>query len=250
MANISFNKSKITIDGMSAYWHNGAAIEAYFKNPKVDTVQKLAMYLLHMYLLPQNKDKNAAERIYAQNPHLVAKFELSKKSGVSTIQKAFRYLEKMGLVEDRIFTCKGESYSLKETGVRGLTKRQTLINLAAYKRYLLALPGDDFYLQLDKRSRDRRFISRRPLTLIEFLNKEITKEQVNQVNQKKQRHQFEAYLKAQMDQYGDFTIDTSYDVALEQLNDPKYIRLLDLLDDLVKPGINPALEKLLAASSN
>ena len=192
MGRTSFKQSRIEIDGIKAYYHNESTIEAFYNNPAVDTTQKVFMYLLNLYTLESNKETLPEQRIYVQNTTLMNACNVVERS---TVQKGLRYLTKMGVINDRVFMTKDDEYSLKDTGVKGLTKRRILFNITKAKEFLQMMPGDDNFNELEKRSRERRLVYRRPLSMIDFLNKQVTKTQVEDLNVKKNRNRFDKYLK-------------------------------------------------------
>lgn len=193
---------KMQIDGQSVFFHGDIAIQSWFSNPKVDVTQKVFFVLLNLFTLESNRDISPEERINIQNTKLM---ELCNVLSRSTVQKALRYLTKMGVIEDRIYLAKGDRYSLKD-GVQGLTNRRIILNLKRSKEFLKAIPGDEFFNQLDDRSRERRLIYRRPLSLVDHLSNQATSTQVNDINAKKNRNMFNQYLEKQLDAYNYFVV--------------------------------------------
>lgn len=193
---------KMQIDGQSVYFHGNIAIQSWFSNPKVDATQKVFFVILNLYTLESNRDISPEERVKIQNTKLM---ELCNVLSRSTVQKALRYLTKMGIIEDRIYLAKDDRYSLKD-GVQGLTNRRIILNLKRAKEFLKALPGDEFFNELDNRSRERRLIYRRPLSLVDHLNNQATSTQVNDINAKKNRNMFNQYLEKQLDVYSYFVV--------------------------------------------
>lgn len=193
---------KMQIDGQSVFFHGDIAIQSWFSNPKVDVTQKVFFVLLNLFTLESNRDLSPEERINIQNTKLM---ELCNVLSRSTVQKSLRYLTKMGIIEDRIYLAKGDRYSLKD-GIQGLTNRRIILNLKRSKEFLRAIPGDEFFNQQDDRSRERRLIYRRPLSLVDHLSNQATSTQVNDINAKKNRNMFNQYLEKQLDAYNYFVV--------------------------------------------
>ncbi|MCU0104719.1 hypothetical protein N7603_03520 [Acholeplasma vituli] len=202
---------KMQIDGQSVFFHGDIAIQSWFSNPKVDVTQKVFFVLLNLFTLESNRDISPEERINIQNTKLmelcnvISNPKKGNKKSPSTVQKALRYLTKMGVIEDRIYLAKGDRYSLKD-GVQGLTNRRIILNLKRSKEFLRAIPGDEFFNQQDDRSRERRLIYRRPLSLVDHLSNQATSTQVNDINAKKNRNMFNQYLEKQLDVYNYFVV--------------------------------------------
>lgn len=223
---------KMQIDGEAPFFHNDITIQSWLSNPKVDATQKVFMVLLFLYTLEKNKDVAVDERLSIQNTALMSWVNIQERS---TIQKALRYLTRMGIIEDRIYLAKGDKYSLKD-GVRGLTKRRIILNLKRSKEFLTALPEGEFFDELMPRSRERRLIYRRPLSLVEHLSKQATATQVNDINSKKNKHQFNKYLEKQLIKYSDFTVADAEQIV-STLEDTE--RYLDALHGIIQPGVIP-----------
>lgn len=233
---VSLKKAnKMNIDGESVYFHNETTIQSWLNDPKVDVTVKVFFIILNLYTLEKNKEIDPSERIRIQNTKLM---EMSNVTSRSTVQKALRYLTKMGIIEDRIFISKGDKHSLKE-GVMGLTNRRIVLNLSRAKVYLRAIPGDNFFEETAPRSRERRLIYRRPLSLVEYLNNRSTETQVNDINRKKNRHQFDKYLEKQLDTYNNFVVSDVEEIISEHDNSGNYIDALYKLitGDLIPPEL-------------
>lgn len=223
---------KMQIDGQAPFFHNDIAIQSWLNNPKVDATQKVFMVLLFLYTLDKNKDVAIDERLKIQNTALMSWVNIQERS---TIQKALRYLTRMGIIEDRIYLAKGDKYSLKD-GVRGLTNRRIILNLKRAKEFLTAFPDSEFFDELLPRSRERRLINRRPLSLVQHLSKQATATQVNDINVKKNKNQFNKYLEKQLIKYGDFTVADAEQIV-STLEDTE--RYLDALHGIIQPGVIP-----------
>lgn len=226
---------KMQIDGQSPFFHNNIAIQSWLDNPRVDATQKVFMALLYLYTLESNKNVAIHERLTIQNTRLMAWVNIQERS---TVQKALRYLTRMGIIEDRIYLAKGETYSLKD-GVRGITKRRIILNLKRAKEFLTALPEGDFFDELNPRSRERRLIYRRPLSLVNHLVKATTEAQVNDINNKKNKHQFNQYLQKQLDTYSDFSMADVEQIVSTLEDTENYCNALQRIiqGDLVPPDL-------------
>lgn len=234
---------KMQIDGQSVFFHNDVAIQSWLSNPRVDVTQKVFFILLNLYTLESNKDVSPEERIRIQNTKLmelanvVSNPKPGNKKSPSTVQKALRYLTKMGIIEDRIYLAKGEKYSLKD-GVRGLTNRRIIINLKRAKEFLKALPGDEFFEQLNDRSRERRLIYRRPLSMVEHLSNQATSTQVNDINLKKNRNMFNSYIEKQLNVYNNFVVSNVEEIISADNSEKHLDALYRLIQgDLVPPEL-------------
>jgi len=233
---------KMKIDNESVFFHNDIEIQSWLNNPKVDATQKVFIILLYFFTLEDNKDVAIDERIKIQNTRLMEYCNIQERS---TIQKALRYLTEMGIIEDRIYLNKGDRYSLKGTGVKGLTNRRIIINLKRAKEFLKALPSGDFFNKLEKRSRERRLIYRRPLSLVDYLNAKATSTQVSDINQKRDKHHFNTFIENQLEKYGNFIVS---DVeAIVSASDTDKERLLDSLYRLISGDMVPLDLKELVA---
>lgn len=225
---------KMQIDGQSVYFHNDIAIQSWLSNPRVDVTQKLFIILLNLYTLESNKDVSPEERLRIQNTKLM---ELANVTSRSTVQKGLRYLTRMGIIEDRIYLAKGEKYSLKD-GVQGLTKRLIILNLKRSKEFLKALPGDEFFEQLNDRSRERRLIYRRPLSMVEHLSSQATSTQVNDINLKKNRTMFHSYIEKQLNVYNNFVVSDVEEIISADNSEKHLDALYRLIQgDLIPPEL-------------
>lgn len=256
MAKGKSNRGNRKLDGVNLRFNNGAKIEAFYKNPNINVTTKLLIAVVNIYTLPENENKSDEEKFFASNTSLAKQFDLSEKNGPRTVQKTIVKLEEAGLIEDRLFLSNGELISHKENNVVGLIKRYVKLNTPNVKDQLKAMKGDSIYETFEPRSIQKRMANQRPITYAYWISDQEIDGMIEAINNvrieeiKKQNKLYEKYLEAQAEKYGDFSFDASYELSLEQLEDPKTQKYLKLLSDLTKPGVNPALDRLIAERIN
>lgn len=191
-----------------AYFHNNIDINNWFKSKKVDITQKLSMFFGFLYTTDENKNKKPEERIYAQNGYLEDLFDVEK----ITIQKGLLKLEQMNII-DRKFINRYQELVKKEDA-HGVTKRRIILKPNKLKDLLSTLPSEQLKSGYKARSKERRFITRRPISIVRDVVNSIIKTQVNDVKNRKQKISKEL-LELQFKKYKDFGITPEVYVAAE-----------------------------------
>lgn len=193
-------KSTESYLGADAFFHNNIDINDWFLSKDVDTVQKLILLFGFWYSSAENQSKKPEERIYAQNSKLMKMFGDVERI---TIQKAFAKAEEMGILTRKFLNIDDELVD-KENAL-GMTERRVIYNPNKAKPILTAVGKDEIeMLGYAPRSKERRFISRRPISLIDDLVKSIIKTQVLDVQARKNKISTTLLVK-QFKQFKDFS---------------------------------------------
>lgn len=185
-----------------AFFHNNTNINDWYLSTKVDTVQKLALLFGFWYSSKDNQTKTPEERIIVQNTYLMKLFGDVERI---TIQKGLTKLESMGIITRKFLNINDEL--IDKDDAHGMTERRIILNANKLKPLLTAVGKDEIEsLGYEPRSKERRFISRRPITLIDDMVKSIIKTQVLDVQARKNKIS-KALLVKQFKQFKDFSID-------------------------------------------
>lgn len=192
--------------GGDIYYHNNININDWYLNTDVDTLQKLTLLLAYLHSKKENQSKKPEDRIFVQNSDLMESFGVE----LITIQKALANAEKMGILS-RKFVSKDKELVDKEDA-HGMTKRRIIINADKVKELIIATHKDEINaLGYKARSREKRFISRRPFTMIDdsvkTLLKDIRKTQVLDVQARKNKIS-KTLLVKQFKQFKNFSLET------------------------------------------
>lgn len=201
-------KSTESYLGAETYFHNNINIDEWYLSEHVDTVQKLALLFGFWYSSDINKDKQPHDRIRVQNTFLMDMFGKLKRV---TVQKALSKLEAMGIIERKFLNIDDELISKNDA--LGMTERRIILNPNKLKPLLTAVGNDEIKtLGFEPRSKERRFISRRPITIVDDLVKSIIKTQVLDVQARKNKIS-KVLLVKQFKQFKDFSKDKVDHVA-------------------------------------
>lgn len=197
--------------GGDIYYHNNIDINDWYLNTDVDTLQKLTLQLAYLYSKKENQSKKPEDRIFVQNSDLMENFGVER----ITIQKALANAEKMGILS-RKFVSKDKELVDKEDAY-GMTKRRIIINADKVKELIIATHKEEINaLGYKARSREKRFISRRPFTMIDdsvkTLLKDIRKTQVLDVQARKNKIS-KTLLVKQFKQFKNFSLETPEHVS-------------------------------------
>lgn len=185
--------------GEKTFYHNNIDINEWFMNDKVDLVQKLAIQFAFFFSSEDNKDKKPEDRIYTQNTYLAESFGVYRES----IQSVLLKMEQMDLIRRQFHNTQGEWIDNND-GDHGLTKRRIILNLPKLKDLLSTLPNEIKDSGYEPRSKERRFIARRPISIISDVVNSIIRTQVKDINNRK-RQLSEGLLRKQNKQYGNFS---------------------------------------------
>lgn len=205
-----------------SFFHNNLSIDEWYSSKDVDLAQKILMESIFLYSSDKNKDKKPEERVYFHNSYFMDKYKLTR----SGVQKAFRCLEKMGVIVREFKTATGEYLTSKEA--QGLTNRRIILDANKAKDLLSTTYDEAAASGYIARSRERRFLKRRPITLVRNVINSIIKTQVSDVNARKAKLK-DAYLKMQYKAFGQFTINIEYD--MEQTDKALLSNLKSLIFD-------------------
>ena len=235
MPNLLVRESNLSLDDHKIYFHGD--MDSWYSNPKIDTTIKLAMLLTFYYTKDDNKDVNPIERLRVQNSFLVKKFGLSERMdsngsmmGISTVQKAIRHLVNTGFIKNRFYIGTGqELVSFDENPQGGLTGRRFELSTSDMKTLLRAVPGDDTYQSYQPRSRERRMILRRPMSIIDMINNTV----VRDLKQKKKA--FNKYVLTQIKRYTNQNVTLDEELEKEStLDAATEDRLINACIDVVR----------------
>lgn len=191
--------------GEKAFFHNQIDIQTWNLSNQVDLVQKLTLKFAMFFSSEQNKNKKPEERIFAQNTDLMTNYGVT----LPGIQKALRNMERMGIIRREFRTATGEH--LSGSDAHGLTKRRIILDINKTKDLLSTTYDEAAASGYKSRSREKRFIKRRPLSLIRNVINSIIKTQVSDVNARKNKLK-SVYLEQQYKQFGDFNVAIEYDI--------------------------------------
>lgn len=201
-------KSTESYLGADIYFHNNIDINDWYLSTDVDTVQKLALLFGFWYSSKDNQSKKPEDRITAQNTFLMEMFGDVKRI---TIQKALLKLEEMGIISRKFINIDNEL--IDKDDALGMTERRIILDPNTL-RTLLSIVGKDEIKAVDfkPRSKERRFISRRPVTIVDDLVKDIIKTQVLDVQARKNKISTTLLVK-QFKQFKDFSLETPEHVS-------------------------------------
>lgn len=208
--------------GESAFFHNNIDINTWYLSKQVDLLQKITLTFAFYYSSEDNKNKKPEDRIYAQNPTLMKQFGVS----LPGVQSALKNMEKMGIIIRQYKSASGDFVKVDEA--HGMTNRRVILDVNKIKDLLSTLYDEAEASGYKKRSREKRFLKRRPLSLIRNVINGIIKTQVLDLNARKTKLK-NTYLKMQYKQFGDFNVAVDYD--MEQTDKTLLSNLKSLLFD-------------------
>lgn len=199
--------------GAEAFFHNNTNINDWYLSTLVDTVQKLALFFGFLYSTKDNQSKKPEERIYIQNTALMKMFGDVERI---TIQKSLAKLEDMGIISRKFLDI--DDVLIDKCDAHGLTERRIILHPNKLKDLLSTTGKDEIKASGYKpRSKERRFIARRPLSIVCELINSIIKTQVKDVQARKNKISSELLVK-QFKQFGNFeTKVTDYVVASDEI---------------------------------
>ena len=157
-------------------------VQQFFRDPSVPMWLKM----IHLFILIDSKSKKKdGFTVWYQNPGLQRKFSVSAPNGeviwephVSTIQQSVAKLEAMGLITREV----------SNYGERRIKLNRSLI-ISFLRSHNLE---DEFYVGFRAKSRERKLIRRKILTVVDYINTE----------KRIQSAQFKQYLLYQQKKYG------------------------------------------------
>lgn len=232
-ASIALNRST-QLFGENSYVHNDISISDFLKNDNIPYGQRMLIHFVMLYNLPGNLAKKPEDRIYISNPGIFRALGCDVKNytspfyveHLSAIQSALeRYERDSDCFFRREFqNSEGKWIPLYLTAAdgsktfneetKGLTKRRIILNVKRVKELLTALPDHVKAIKVDARSRGRKVIKMRPITLFDYLINDFIKTNVKDIQSKKNINH---YLEDQKELYGDFRL-SAIDVITPELN--------------------------------
>lgn len=190
--------------GESTFFHNNIDINTWLLSKQVDLIQKITLTFAFYYSSDDNKNKKPEDRIYAQNPALMKQFGVS----LSGVQSALKNMENMGIIIRQYKSVTGEFINVVDA--QGMTNRRVVLDVNKIKDLLSTMYDEAEASGYKARSREKRFLKRRPLSLIRNIINGIIKTQVSDVNARKSKLKG-IYLSMQYNQFGDFDVVIEYD---------------------------------------
>jgi len=220
---ITLSKSKYF--GENVHFHNGTSIKEFYRNQNISLGIRAHVLFTYFYNLEENANKAPQDRIVIQNPELLRHlgYEIPKHSlsmeynkYVSAVQSMLERYELDGFWYREFRNTKGEwvpLYTTDENGQRvynyeahGLTDRRIVLNTDKAKTLYSTLPSQAIELDIKNRSREKRMLTTRPVTLVDFMLKKLvkitSKDKVQAIKEKKKI--VNTYLEKQSSKYGDF----------------------------------------------
>lgn len=168
------------IDNYAKYYHNNLDINDWKRNKKVDTINKILIRLVELYLLPGNEKKPINKRVIIQNTALsyethVVTDDLMYSITTRQVQKILVKLQELKIIDElNYFDAENNVYKYNATtddwnGEQGLTKRAIVLNIKRAKEFLSLTNTSSEYVNAEARSTIRRSIMRRPFTLVDLI---------------------------------------------------------------------------------
>lgn len=198
------------------YYHNDISINDWLASSSVDASVKIALRLAYFYLSDKNAALKPEERIYIQNTALSTYrnldnpeqiyYSINKRNTVKALDRLFE----MGIIKHFMYEdSDGNHYKWQNGSIAewqkdfaGLTKRYIVLDINRLKELFTITNKDKTYLEAKDRSSLRRFVMRRPFTLVDLV-KELRTKQVEDINAAKKV--INLYLVEQYKRFGDFS---------------------------------------------